>query len=175
MAVQGAPIHRQPDTCRFRASRRRGSRGPRGCPCGIDRRRRRWRQNRSYLKRFSVCHLLRPRRALAPRRIRRRGDAWRGPRSPGRGRRSGSGNVNPAASRSRIEQAVRAITGRLTPQLPPGRRFRRTLLFGRGRRSASRAAAPIARIGRYGCGVGHRPHDWSTLELKMRPAIAIRD
>ena len=23
------------------------------------------------------------------------------------------------------------------------------------------AAAPIARIGRYGCGVDHKPHDWS--------------
>ena len=60
------------------------------------------------------------------------------------------------SSKVGIEQAVRAITGRLIPQLPAGRRFRRTLLFGRGRRRASRAAAPIARIGRYGCGVGHR-------------------
>jgi hypothetical protein len=67
-----------------------------------------------------------------------------------------------AGSRLSIEQkqAVRAITGRLIPQLPAARRrFRRALLFRRGRRRAGRAArgGPYrTEFGRFGCGVGHR-------------------
>jgi hypothetical protein len=44
----------------------------------------------------------------------------------------------PAARGRRIEQAARAITGRLVPQLPDLGRFHCTLLFRRGRRGASR-------------------------------------
>ena len=54
-----------------------------------------------------------------------------------------------------LEQAARAIAGRLIPQLPARRRFRRTLLVWAGPSPWGRAAVPYRAIRMAGfCSVG---------------------
>ena len=54
-----------------------------------------------------------------------------------------------------IEQAARAIAGRLIPQLPARRRFHRTLLISAGPSPlGGRAAVPYRAVRMVGCGVG---------------------
>ena len=61
-----------------------------------------------------------------------------------------------------IEQAARAIAGRLIPQLPARRRFHRTLLISAGPSSWARAAVPYraVRMAGFDGGVGQNPHDY---------------
>src|SRR2546429_4257805 len=76
----------------------------------------------------------------------------------------------------RIEQAARAITGRLIPQLPARRRFHRTLLISGGAVAlGAERRSPIARDGwsELRCGVGKIRTTIDTLNLTMRLAIAI--
>jgi hypothetical protein len=74
-----------------------------------------------------------------------------------------------------IEQAARAIAGRLIPQLPARRRFHRTLLISAGPSSWARAAVPhraVRMAGFDGASAKIRT-TIDTLGLKMRLAIAI--
>jgi hypothetical protein len=74
-----------------------------------------------------------------------------------------------------IEQAARAIAGRLIPQLPARRRFHRTLLISAGPSSWARAAVPhraVRMAGFDGASAKIRT-TIDKLELKMRLAIAI--
>ena len=59
-----------------------------------------------------------------------------------------------------IEQAARAITGRLIPQLPALRRFHRTMLFRRGRRPVGRAAVPYRAVRMAGGFDARHPRDY---------------
>jgi len=74
-----------------------------------------------------------------------------------------------------IEQAARAIAGRLIPQLPARRRFHRTLLISAGPSSWARAAVPYRAVRMAGFdGASAKIRTTiDTLELKMRLAIAI--
>ena len=74
-----------------------------------------------------------------------------------------------------IEQAARAIAGRLIPQLPARRRFHRTLLISAGPSSWTRAAVPYRAVRMAGFdGASAKIRTTiDTLELKMRLAIAI--
>jgi hypothetical protein len=74
-----------------------------------------------------------------------------------------------------IEQAARAITGRLIPQLPARRRFHRTLLISAGPSSWARAAVPYRAVRMAGFdGASAKIRTTiDTLELKMRLATAI--
>ena len=74
-----------------------------------------------------------------------------------------------------IEQAARAIAGRLIPQLPARRRFHRTFLFSAGPSPWGRAAVPYRPVRMVGleCGAGQIRTTIGTLKLIMRLAIAI--
>src|SRR5258708_33681195 len=69
-----------------------------------------------------------------------------------------------------IEQAARAIAGRLIPQLPARRRFHRTLLISAGPSSWARAAGPFlaGRLGRGCWGAGQKPPTHHTPKTKKR-------
>jgi hypothetical protein len=75
-----------------------------------------------------------------------------------------------------IEQAARAITGRLIPQLPALRRFHRTLLISAGPSPCGQSGGPLSR-GTHGRGFdaasAKSARLSTTLKLKMRLAIAI--
>ena len=72
-----------------------------------------------------------------------------------------------------IEQAARAIAGRLIPQLPARRRFHRTLLIWAGPSPLGQSGGPFRAVGMAGGWRRQNPHDNDTPKLKMRLAIAI--